>query len=490
MFKNPSIFFTTCIWLWFIQLGVIAQGIRDRSNESRDKTQTQEKEESAWSFSGHVSQEYRLRHSSHLELAAVDGDSEEGVDDDETDQDLRLSLSGYLWEKSDHFAGDLSMGLWHDLDGETEVGRPSSFGSVDDHDAPQSWHDPFDVYSLYGEYHSPYLLSLLRAGRQTSEYGRPITFDGAAMKLNVLKPYLEWAVFGGRTVHFFEIKSGLFENWLASTAIALRPLPSLRIEADYRYASEQHPSDEASAIGRVDDHCYGLAVWYAISSWAWLKGYLRGMNNAASNAGGGARLEWIQGELGIDAKVDGQLTTLRAINQRDDPYFEVLGESLEHIKIHIDAFKALATDFGQFSAHFGWQERMLTNDKPNRFNRDFGRIYLFVQASDIVLSGPFAGLTVEYNYSLSSDELPDNSLFAVGGSAGYKWNPIQATVGSYYYRYKYDYYIDPVELENVRSYFGECRYDPFEWLSLRLNYLFEQFDRDLHSVTLRLVETY
>lgn len=492
MYKNWSRFVLVYLLLWFIQFNALAQEVSDPSHDASAPTETRAKarEEPTWSFSGLASQEYRFRHSNNLELDEVETAPEVVVADDETDNDVRLFLSGYLWEKSDHFAGDLSMGLWYDLDGISEVGRPSSFASIDDYEAPQSWHDPYDVYSLYGEYHASDLLGLVRGGRQTTEYGRPITFDGATVKLNLIKPYFDWAFFGGRTVHYFEIESGLFDDWLASTAITIRPFRSLRVEMDYRFAAEQYSSGDSVGDDRVNDHSYGMAVWYELNEWARLKGYLRGLNSAASNAGGGARLEWIEGQLGLDGGIDGQLTTFRSFNERDDPYFEVLGESLPHIKIKIDIWKSIATDFGNYGAHFGWQERVVTKDEPDRFNRDFGRLYLLLEANDIGISGPFASLVVEYNKSLSRADVMTNSLFAVGGSAGYKWKPVEATVGSYYYRYKYDYYVDLVELENVRSYFGEVRYDPIEWFSVRLKYIFEQFDRDLHTVTLKLVETY
>jgi len=490
MYKNRSLFVSVSLLLWFIQINARAQEVKSPSNDANTSTITKENQESTWSFSGFASEEYRFSHSSNLELVEIDDGFDDAFEDDESDHDLRLFLSGHLLDKSDRFAGDLSMGIWHDLDGVSEVGRPSSFSSIDDYDAPQSWHDPYDIYSLYGEYHSSNSLSLMRAGRQTTEYGRPITFDGATVKLNLVKPYVDWAIFGGRTVHFFEISSGLFENWLASTAVAIRPLRSLRVEMDYRYAAEAYANADTSSVGRVNDHSYGLLAFYELNEWARFKGYLRGLNSRASNAGGGTRLEWIEGQLGIDAEVDGQLTTLRSFNERDDPYFEVLGASLPHLKVNLDIWKAVTTDYGDYGAHFGWQERLLTNDEPNRFNRDFGRIYLLLEANDIAISGPFASMVIEYNYSLSSVGLENNSLFVIGGSAGFQWRPFKVTLGSYYYRYKYDYYIDLIELENVRSYFGEFRYDPVEWFSIRLNYQFEQFDRDLHTITLKLTETY
>ncbi len=69
----------------------------------------------------------------------------------------------------------------------------------------------------------------------------------------------------------------------------------------------------------------GLAAWYSIAKWARLKGHLRGLNDAASHVGGGPLFEWADLELGAEASADAQLVALGEINERDDPYFAVLG---------------------------------------------------------------------------------------------------------------------------------------------------------------------
>ena len=43
--------------------------------------------------------------------------------------------------------------------------------------------------------------------------------------------------------------------------------------------------------------------------------------------------------LGLDLKADAQLTTFREINELDDPYYAVLGESLPHVRLNADLWK-------------------------------------------------------------------------------------------------------------------------------------------------------
>jgi hypothetical protein len=485
------------IWLQFalvslflplLRFHAAAQELANPSSDVAKVASPIENEERTWFFSGIASEEYLFRYANNLELLEIDTAGklvERKSSQAETDNDLRLSLNGSVWEKTDRFAADLSMDVRYDLDGGPAAGRPSSVASVNDYDGSQSWLDPYDVYSLYGEYHTPGLLALARAGRQTSEYGRPITFDGITAKLRMMKPYLDLAFFGGRTVHFFEAGHDLLEDWLTSSAITVRPFPSLRIEMDYRYAVE-----DTTTRDFVEDHSYGLGIWYRMSEIGRFKGYIRGLNAAASNAGGSARLEWSDIQLGIDAHIDGQLTTLKNTNESDNPYFEVLGESLPYLRGGCRVWKKVTTGFGTYGADIGWQERMLTKGEPTQLNRSYGRAFLLLEAINIAIPGPFATLLVEYNYVRKDSDLASNSLVAVGGSAGYERTPIKATVGSYYYRYRYDYYVNVRELENVRSYFGEVRYDPYKWLFVRLLYSFDQFDRDIHTVKLTVAETY
>jgi hypothetical protein len=477
-------------WLFlpFLPFHAVAQELTNPSSDSAKVVSTNKNEERTWFLSGSASEQYWFRYANNLELLEIDTAGElvaRRSRRSETDNDLRLLLDGYLWEKTDRFAADLSMGVAYDLDGAPAVGRPSSFASANDDKGSRNWLDPYDVYSLYGEYHTPGLLALTRAGRQSSEYGRPVTFDGATAKLRLMKPYLDLAIFGGRTVHFFESGRDLFEDWLTSMAITVRPFPFLRVEIDYRYVSQ-----DTTTRDPVKDHSYGLALWYRTSDLVRLKGYVRALNAAASNAGGSARFEWSDIQLGIDADIDGQLTTLRNTNESDNPYFDVLGKSLPYLRVGSSIWKKITNRFGTYGADLGWQERLITKGESTQLNRSYGRAYLLLEAVDIAISGPFATFVVEYNYVPNHSDLASHSLVAVGGSAGYERKPIKATVGSRYYRYKYDYYADLRELENVRSYFGEVSYEPYKWLSICLFYAFERFNRDIHTVKLTVSETF
>ena len=113
-----------------------------------------------------------------------------------------------------------------------------------------------------------------------------------------------------------------------------------------------------------------------------------------------------------------------------------------------------------------------------------------MQANDIAVPGPFVSAVLEYHYTHTMSGFDEDGLLTVGGSAGWDRDPIRAEVGTYYQRFKYEYYRNIRETTDVRSVFGQIRYRPVKWLSGRVRYEFEQFDRDIHTVTVTLTQTY
>lgn len=438
-----------------------------------------------WFFQGWASEEYRFRHSSGTAYPAIDG-----VRDDtanvETDHDLRLFLNGHLSEGTDRFAADLSLGVWYDPGGTREPSSdPTAFGAIADHNTPEEFHDAYDVYSLYAEYRGRGVLGLVRGGRQGAMHGVPATFDGATVELRPVPTYLDLVFFGGRTVHFFDLHESAFENWLAAAVAVVRPLPELRLEVEYRFLKE-----ETSLNRDIEDHSYGVTAWYRMTEEIWLKGFVRGLDTSLSHVGLDTRFAWPELGLGADTSVHAQLIRLGEINQQDNPYFAILGQSLPFLRFRADLWKELSTDVGIYAVHLGWNGRMLTEDEPTPFNRNFGRAYVLFQATDIGVKGPFASAIVEYHHPLTRFDVSSETLFSVGGSAGYQRKSMTGEIGSYYDRYKYNYYRNVEERQNSRTYYGEFRYDPLRWLQIRVRYEYERLDRDIHTVTLRLTQNY
>jgi len=459
-----------------------AMGQEKAEEATKAETGPEVVERSAKLFWFHILEQYRFRSAGSFSNSSVYSDSE-------SDHDLRLYLGGGLRDRKDRFAANLALGLWMDMDGQAESGDDTVFSSTYDA-ASDAWLSDvwFDVYSLYGEYHSDKVMQLVRLGRQTAGHGRPVAYDGLSLELRPVPKYLDFFMFGGRTVHFFEKDADLFEDWLGSAGLVIRPVDWLRLELDYRLYAEA----DDSLSNDILDHSYGLAAWYRPVEGVYLKLYGRGLNHAFAHIGGAMRFHYLKHDLGLDLKADSQLVELWEVNELDNPFFAILGESRPHTRWLVDAWKGFATAAGTYTIHAGWNARAVHGDETE-FNRNNNRLYLLFQAADIGVKGPFIDLVVEYHWGETLAGTEDG-LLTLGGSAGYKANFktqfLKAEAGTYYQRFKYDYFQDVQEVEDVRTFFAGITYKPAKWLSIRGKYEYELFDRDLHTFYLTLTQTY
>jgi hypothetical protein len=464
----------------------------------------QEESKTRWTFEALGKEEYRFRYATaptvDPSILDASGDSSKDLGRG-ADHDLHFFLGGGMRDLQDRFYVNTSLGIFADIDGFVASGDPSSLSSINENGSSMASLAPgspaalwFDMYSLYGEYHSKKVLKLARVGRQTSEHGKLVTFDGGALDLRLFKSYLGLFALGGRSVHFFETDENLYEDWLASGGLVIRPIDSLKFELEYRMNAEDIPTDEAMTNGNpslatdnIVNHTYGITAWYHYQDLLYLKGYFRGIGAAPAETGGIFNLEFVPIELSLDFKIDAQLMNFREINETDDPYFTVLGESLPHVRMNAELKKSFTLDKGIYTLNAGWAARMLTKDEPTAFNRDYGRVYAGFDAEDIVVKGPFLSVVGEFYYTQNSDA---ERFFTVGGSAGYDGKMVRAEAGTYYNWVKYVYYEDVQEIEDVRTYFVDVKIRPLKWFSISAKYELEQFDRLIHTAMLTLTQVY
>jgi len=439
-----------------------------------------------------------------------------GSDPNGQDIDVRLTADGGLSDRSDRFTARFALGLWFDVDG-AESGELTPAVSLHD----QSVVDP-DVYSLYGDYRpggefgSRGFLKGVRVGRQTAGYGLPTTFDGASFVVSPLRPQVDLFAFGGRTVHFFEAADGLFEDWIGAAGVAVRPVEGLKLVADYRFASEdvdtrrpgtarvggdgeeeeeeEEEGEDAGEIayGRasVQDHSYGLSAWFNPADWAWLRAYARGLGQQASHAGGAGMLFFPSVGLGFEASFDSQLVRLGEVSDSLNPFYAILGESLPHARWRADLFEELNTGAGAFGIHLGVAGRAVLEGEEGPFNRSSSRAYLLLSATDIAVPGPYVSVVGDAWLAGLNPDIKGEGFLTVGGAAGYKGNALLAEVGTAYQRFKYAYYKNAEEISDVRSWYAEVGYDVVDWLRVKARYELEQFDWDVHTVTLSLGQSF
>ena len=436
-------------------------------------TATPEETASAWTTNISLLEEYRLRIASHT-LPSSGPLADPPAANQQVDQRMRLQADAQVDGMNEHFRGLFSGALWWDLDGAPQQGTPNLFATQYDRSNP--WVAP---YSLSAEWRNEKVLDHARVGRQATEHGLPLTFDGASLGLRPFgRPLLLYA-FGGRTVHFFETVPNLFENWVASTGAVIRPSPTVQLELDSRLVQERVPDWETAQRIRITNFSYGLAATTK-SEFLYSKAYARGIDNRVSHAGGALLVQLPSARLGFDARVNAQLVTLGEVVESENPFYSMLGPSLPYARFKFEAWKEFPLDERTtWSVHAGWRGRQLLGVDEQPFNRNSGGIYLHTRIDDLIRKGIFVGGTAEWNYVPRA--MQEGWLLAFGGSAGYTGSIIKTEVGTYYQRFKINYYQQPEELFNSRTIYGSLAYRVATWLELRARYDFEILDRYLQS---------
>jgi hypothetical protein len=435
--------------------------------------------ERAWSGELSLVQEYRVRTAgSGVESSSGPLGPPVGA---ETDQDLRVTLDGQGRGYHGHLQGQVSAALWYDVDGHVPHGQPDVFGETSDYRQPL-----FVVYALSAEWRHSLPLEYLRLGRQASEHGLPITFDGGSLDLRLWERRLSLFGYAGRTIHFFEVQPGLFENWVTCVGAGYRPSQNLRLEFDSRFEHDSILSQDAQERVWVYAHSYGLS-FSTRSEESWAKLFVRGLNRSASHAGGALRLVFSSIALGIDAQASAQLRTLGEISENENPFFSLLGPSLPNLRTRLEVWKEFG--LGQaatLNLRAGWRMRQLLSGAEGPFNRNFGGVYLQTELNDLAVKGLFAVGVLEWNYVPWS--LTNDSFLALGGSAGYSTRKVKAEAGTYYQRWKVNYYRDVEELQDARTIYSSAGFRALPWLEVRARYTLEIVDRYIHSAFFSLRE--
>jgi hypothetical protein len=426
-----------------------------------------------WTADFSLLEEYRLRIASDR-VPSTGPLGEAPQRGQQTDQHLRLLGDGQVTGWNDHFRAVMSSALWFDLDGAAAAGSASVFATQ--YDNAQPW---LAVYALSAEWQKHKTLDYVRVGRQASEHGLPLTFDGASLAVRALGRRLQLFAFGGRTAHFFETTPGFFENWLASTGAVLRPDSHVTFELDTRLIHDRTWNTDRSQRDPITNHSYGITAALGSENLS-SKIYARGLDRRPSHVGGGFAFHSERLGLGFLARVHAQLVTLGEVVESENPFYSLLGPSLPHARYRFEWWK----DFqigrqANWGVHLGWRGRRVVGASERPFNRNTGAIYLHTQIDDFVRKGLFLGGTLESNYLHHPFER--ERLLAFGGNAGYGNQLLKAEVGTYFQQYKIIYYQSAEELHNARTVYGSVGFTLAQWLQLRGRYEIDVFDRYLQS---------
>lgn len=436
---------------------------------------------SGWLADVSLSQEYRFRSAGSAPAASASPLEGSPAPAPKSDHDLRLTLDGTVSGMGDHVLGTISAALWRDLDSHVPRGEPDLFGD------PQDMAQPlFVLYSLTAELRRTSPVDRLAVGRQQSTHGLPVTFDGGALDLRFLERRLSFFTYGGRTVHFFETVPGLLENWLFGGGAGLRMTQHTQVEVDSRYLHETLPEANGVLRKRVNTNSYGLAL---TGRWDDLSGKLfaRGMNRRFSHVGGVFHVLVPSLSMGVDAQANAQLIPLGEIAESESPYYSMLGNSMPHVRARLETWKDVTLgERGTLALAVGGRARQLLHDEPSRFNRNTNAVYARLDLKDLPWTGAFVSATAEWNLPTYDA----SSYLAVGGAAGYMSRLAKLEAGTYFQRFKINYYRDVEELTSARTVYAMASWRVLPRLEVRGRYILEIVDRTIHSAFLTLREDF
>jgi hypothetical protein len=395
------------------------------------------------------------------------------------DHDMRFLVDGQLTGPEEHFRALLSTGLYWHASGAVAQGTPDIFATERGYRNP--W---WDVYTLSAEWQRDGALDYARVGRQPTEHGLPATIDGLSVEGRPWGKPLSLFLFGGRTVHFFETEPvAAFENYMASAGFTGRMLDGVRFDVDYRFLREVVPVPDDRINVRVTNNSYGITGW-ARSDDVSVKAFARGLDQQVSHVGGTLLLTVPSVGLGADTQVSAQLATLREVAESENPYFSILGPSLPHYRVRFEVFEEAKLDKETLlGLHLGWRARQLLSGTEGAFNRNSAAAYFQTQLDNVGTKGVFVSGMAEWNYL---PHTPRNWFFTMGGSVGYAKAPLKLEAGTYYQRFKVNYFQTAEELQDTRTFYGLCGYRVVSWLEIRARYEVEILDRVIHSVLFSL----
>lgn len=404
---------------------------------------------------------------------------------DESDMDARVFVHADVAENSGRFSLNTALGLWVDLDTVPAANEPTGLREIHDSQDSALW---LDLYSLQAQYKGHGLLRSVRLGRVVVDHGLPRNIDGGEIELQLLPRLLGLYTYGGHSVHFFEAEAGLFEDWVGALGLRSRPLRNLLIECEALLQRED--STERKAFNELG---YNGQIWYRLGDWLDARAYLRGIDDKLSHAGAAMRLRWAELGLGAEMRVRSQLVTLDSLSESEDPYYAIMGKADPFVRLRLDTWKSLTTNFGEYALHFGVEARQLLGTEASHFNRNYAYAYTALSAQDIVVTGPYARVSLE-RQAVSDDFVGSNlsahGFWTMSGAVGYAKAALAAELGSRYDAYKYTYYHSVDEQQNVQSYFASLRYKFSDTYSLRGRYLYEHFAWDVHTFTISFAQVF
>ena len=359
-----------------------------------------------------------------------------------------------------------------DLDGDQD--RTDFFPFEDISDARDTWWSGY-LYEAHVDMNNLLpALTQLRIGRQSGARDEPVFFDGIAADMAVTRR-VNLTVYGGTAVHFHELDDDWGSDTLAGAGLDYFPFRTTQLSLDYLYARDKR---EASLTTDQEDKLTSIKIRQRFSPFLRAMAALRSVNGESRDANARAIKAFPSMDMEVSLAYFRQFRTQNELSNELSSYYDVLGQSDPFQSLDVKIRKFLGP---RYALDLGYFARELTKDQAeSAFNREYRRTFAVLDAMDVFYDGLSLSLIGEYW------ETGDKEYAAAGFDAQYrrKKNKKSATInaGTYFSLYKYDYYFQLGEREQVRTFYVSGKTPLTTALSVKARYEYEDSIENYHSL--------
>jgi hypothetical protein len=319
-------------------------------------------------------------------------------------------------------------------------------------------------------------ISQVRIGRQAGTRDEPVFFDGVAVDAAVLKG-VSLTAYGGAAVHFEELEYSWGDDSIGGAGVDISPTFNSVLSMDYLYI---HDKRDFFGFESQEDNLISLKIWQRFARFLSSMARLRYLNDNARDLRVRAAGVFPDSGFEISTGYFRQFGEEAEHSNEESVYYDIVGTTSEFQSFDIKLRKFLgehyAVDLGYYD------RRLIDGGDESSFNRDYSRIYASFDVADLLMRSLTLSLTGEYwktgDSTYRSGGLDATYVLKRRGRKG------KLSAGTYYSLYKYDYYGERGERDDVRTYYARAVLPIAGHFSTDGKYEYEDGGDDFHSFTL------
>jgi hypothetical protein len=221
--------------------------------------------------------------------------------------------------------------------------------------------------------------------------------------------------------------------------------------------------------GEVRDRMLSFKVWQRFEPFTRVSAQYRYLNGEARDLSVRAAGAWQEQDAEMNVGYFRQFNPQAELSNELSPFTDVIGLSAPFQSIDIKVRKSFANrvafDLGYFLRD------LLDQADQGSFNKEYSRAFIDAEVSDLFIANLSWTVTAEHwkSEGTSSDTLGTDLTYRIkkGGRES------RVSAGTFYSLYKYDYYADLGERDDVRTYYLDGRYPLAKGLSMNGRYEYE-----------------